>query len=96
MPKLKKVCRVCGKTYESCRTIKTGSGIFNWREMCCSPECGQAYFQRVEEARNPVPKQVEKKVHTRRLPAIKKAPTVSESVPMNEAEDRPVETDAEE
>lgn len=51
MPKRTKVCRVCGKTYESCRSIKPGSGVFNWREMCCSPECGQIYFQRVEEAR---------------------------------------------
>lgn len=79
MPKQTKVCRVCGKSYESCRTIKTGSGVFNWREMCCSPECGQTYFQRVEEARNPAPKPAERKVHTRRETAVKKAPTASET-----------------
>ncbi len=62
MPKQTKECRVCGKTYESCRSIKTGSSAFNWREMCCSPECGQIYFQRVQEARNPLPKTKAKKV----------------------------------
>lgn len=52
LPKQTKVCRVCGKTYESCKSVKTGSSAFNWREMCCSPECGQIYFQRVQEARH--------------------------------------------
>ncbi len=79
MPKQTKVCRVCGKTYESCRSIKTGSSVFNWREMCCSPECGQIYFQRVEEARNPAPKAKAKKVHARRQEAVTEAYIASES-----------------
>lgn len=79
MPKQTKVCRVCGKTYESCRSIKTGSSVFNWREMCCSPECGQIYFRRVEEARNPLPKTSVKKVRTQRKEAVIEAPVVSES-----------------
>lgn len=79
MPKQTKVCRVCGKTYESCRSIKTGSSVFNWREMCCSPECGQIYFRRVEEARNPAPKTKAKKVRTPRKDAVTEAPVVSES-----------------
>lgn len=78
MPKQTKVCRVCGKTYESCRSIKTGSSAFNWREMCCSPECGQIYFQRVQEARNPLPKTKAKKVHTPREVAVVEAPVASE------------------
>ena len=78
MPKQTKECRVCGKTYESCRSIKTGSSAFNWREMCCSPECGQIYFQRVQEARNPLPKTKAKKVHTPRKGAVVEAPTASE------------------
>ncbi len=79
MPKQTKVCRVCGKTYESCRSIKTGSNVFNWREMCCSPECGQIYFQRVQEARNPLPKTKTKKVHTPHKDAVTEASMVSES-----------------
>lgn len=78
MPKQTKVCRVCGKTYESCRSIKTGSNVFNWREMCCSPECGQIYFQRVEEARNPLPKVKAKKVHTPHKSAVVEAHVASE------------------
>ncbi len=64
MPKQTKVCRVCGKTYESCRSIKTGSNVFNWREMCCSPECGRIYFQRVDETRHG-PRKSKAKKHTR-------------------------------
>lgn len=84
MPKRTKVCRVCGKTYESCRTAKTGSGIFNWREMCCSPECGQIYFKRINEARNPVVKVKEKKANSRRAASVKEAPVVVGNEPMVE------------
>lgn len=91
MPKQTKVCRVCGKTYESCRSIKNGSGVFNWREMCCSPECGQTYFKRVQEARNPAPKPKDRKVHTRRETAIRQAPVPSETVSAVKHDIQPVE-----
>lgn len=51
MPKQKKTCRVCGKSYEACQSVKAGDGVFNWREVACSPECGAIYFQRVMKAR---------------------------------------------
>lgn len=100
MPKQTKVCRVCGKTYESCRSIKNGSGVFNWREMCCSPECGRTYFQRVQDARNPSPKTRDKKVHVRREAAVKQAPMHDEMAPaMQEVQsvelDEPVDVPAE-
>lgn len=95
MPRQAKVCRVCGKEYESCRTVKTGSGVFNWREMCCSPECGQIYFQRIQDARNPAPKVKEKKVHTRRETIVKEAPTPLYEAPDNEQAEQPAETAAE-
>lgn len=88
MPKQTKTCRVCGKIYESCRSIKNGSGVFNWREMCCSPECGRTYFQRVQEARNPVPKLRDRKVHTRREIAVREPPVASETVSANDQEDK--------
>lgn len=54
MPKQRKTCRVCGATYEACRSIKTGDGVFNWREVACSPECGEVYLRQVMTSRNKV------------------------------------------
>lgn len=91
MPRQTKVCRVCGKTYESCRSIKTGSGVFNWREMCCSPECGKIYFQRVEEGRNPAPKAKGRKVYGKREAAVVEAPVALETASFNEPAEQPIE-----
>lgn len=52
MPKQTKICRVCGKKYEACRSIKTGDSVFNWREVACSPECGKIYLQQVIASRS--------------------------------------------
>lgn len=49
-------CRTCGKDFEPCKRCYTNTGVFNWREMCCSPECGQQYLIAVEKARNPIAK----------------------------------------
>lgn len=54
MPKQTKTCRVCGKTYEACRSIKTGDAVFNWREVACSPECGKIYLHRIMVSRSKV------------------------------------------
>lgn len=54
MPKQTKNCRVCGKVYEACRSIKTGDTVFNWREVACSPECGRIYLQRITASRSGV------------------------------------------
>lgn len=51
MPKRTLICRVCGKPYTACRSVKAGSGPFNWREVACSPECGTLYFKQVMESR---------------------------------------------
>lgn len=52
MPRRTMKCRVCGAEYEACTSIKAG-GPFNWREVACSPECGEIYLARVNEARRP-------------------------------------------
>lgn len=52
MPKQIKVCRVCGKEYEACRSIRTGSEVFNWREFACSPKCGEEYLEKILISRN--------------------------------------------
>lgn len=46
-------CRICGKEFVPCNQCYRETGKFNWREMCCSIECGDKYLQAVEEARNP-------------------------------------------
>lgn len=46
-----KICRVCGKEYEACHSVRTGAKVFNWREFACSPECGAKYLRMVESAR---------------------------------------------
>lgn len=54
MPITKRKCRVCGKEYEACRTTKNAIGGFNWREVACSPECGEQYLRSVMEARGAI------------------------------------------
>ena len=44
-------CRVCGKEYEGCRTVKKVDGIFRWKEVACTPECGAIYLDRVRKSR---------------------------------------------
>lgn len=53
MPVVKKTCRVCGKTYEACRSANSNPMVFHWQEVACSPECGAEYLRMVNEARNP-------------------------------------------
>lgn len=51
MAKRMKECRVCGAQYAACNSARTGSTVFNWREVACSPECGEIYLERVLAAR---------------------------------------------
>lgn len=47
-----KICRVCGKEYESCRTLRPNlNNEFRWQEVACSPEHGAEYLRRVMAAR---------------------------------------------
>lgn len=50
-----KKCRVCGKSYEACRTVSKTPGVFRWQEVACSPDCGAEYLRRVMAARSPAP-----------------------------------------
>lgn len=78
----KKQCRVCGKEYEPCRTSTTSAGVFRWREVACSPDCGAIYLQRVQESRGLLPKE-EKKTRARKRVA---EPVEIEVVADSEAE----------
>lgn len=51
--KATKICRICGKEYPACQSIRRGDGIFHYREVACSPECGKEYLRRVIDDRTP-------------------------------------------
>lgn len=46
-----KKCRVCGKPYEACRTAKRVEGVFRWKDVACSPECGSIYLSQIKASR---------------------------------------------
>ena len=46
-----KVCRVCGKQYEACRSANRSAGVFRWQEVACCPECGAIYLRQINESR---------------------------------------------
>lgn len=50
-----KKCRICGKFYEACHTMRHNTGGFRWQEVACSPECGSAYLAKIEESRRVKP-----------------------------------------
>ena len=52
MAKVTKICRVCGKEYDSCPTDRHKIGVtFRWQDVACSPECGEIYLAQVNDAR---------------------------------------------
>ena len=54
-----KKCRVCGKDYEACHTVRKDSSTFRWQEVACSPECGNVYLERIMQSRAPSSSSVE-------------------------------------
>lgn len=50
MREVLKVCRVCGKEYEACRSAKI-SNTFRWQDVACSPKCGAVYLSRIQISR---------------------------------------------
>lgn len=46
-----RICRVCGKTYEYCRTLKRIEGVFRWQDVACCPEHGSIYLAKIEASR---------------------------------------------
>ena len=47
-----RVCRVCGKKYEGCKTPRIAGTNLNWREVACSYKCGQEYLLRIMISRD--------------------------------------------
>ncbi len=49
----KKICKVCGKEYECCKTERFN--VFRWQDVACCPEHAEIYFERVAQARSQAP-----------------------------------------
>lgn len=75
-----KKCRVCDRDYEPCHSTRFEPGVFRWREVACSPECGAIYLRRVQESRGLLPK--EEKVSKKR----KKTQIVEDEIVTNSEE----------
>lgn len=48
-------CRTCGKEYTPCCNTNSKPGVYRWREVACSPECGEIYLQKILESRGLAP-----------------------------------------
>lgn len=46
-----KVCKICGKEYECCKTVRQVPGVFRWQDVACCVEHGQEYLNLVLAAR---------------------------------------------
>jgi hypothetical protein len=44
-------CRVCGKEYPACHSLRRGDTTFRWQEVACSPECGAEYLRQINISR---------------------------------------------
>lgn len=50
-----KVCKICGKEYECCKTVRHIDGVFRWQDVACCVEHGQEYLNLVLAARAGTP-----------------------------------------
>lgn len=51
MAKATRICKVCGKEYEYCKTWLS-TNKFRYQDVACSPECGAKYFAKIEASRS--------------------------------------------
>ena len=47
MAKGTRICRICGKEYEYCHSVKIWDGVNRWQDIACCPEHGAQYFAEV-------------------------------------------------
>lgn len=48
--RIKRVCKVCGKEYEACRTPNP-TGMFRWQDVACCKEHGEQYIAEIMKSR---------------------------------------------
>lgn len=51
MAERKRTCKICGKEYIPCRSLRNVDSLYNWRKVACSPKCGEEYFRQIAESR---------------------------------------------
>ena len=50
-----KVCKVCGREYESCHTLRQNlNSEFRWQDVACCPEHGMEYLRRIMISRGEI------------------------------------------
>lgn len=51
-----KVCRVCGKEYEACHTLRPNlNSEFRWQDVACCAEHGAEYLRQIMISRGQLP-----------------------------------------
>ena len=50
-----KKCKVCGKEYEYCHTMRRTPGVFRYQDVACCPEHGSIYLSRIIASRSAQP-----------------------------------------
>ena len=50
MGRVIKKCKICGKEYEACHTLRRDN-VFKWQDVACCPEHGAQYLHDVLVAR---------------------------------------------
>lgn len=80
MPNNTAPCRVCGKDFVPCGKSSAEIGAFNYKEVACSPECGQEYLRRVLEGRKNSTKIVTVETKTEQAPVETTNETQDEKV----------------
>lgn len=53
MNTVKKVCKVCGKTYTVC-CVRQPNEALRWRDVACCPEHAEQYFMEIARSRGEV------------------------------------------
>ena len=55
MQSASKVCRICGKAYQACRSVYERDESMRWQAVACCPEHGAEYFAAIIRSRMPKP-----------------------------------------
>lgn len=42
-----RICKVCGKEYECCKTLRHVDGVFRWQDVACCVEHGEEYLEKI-------------------------------------------------
>ena len=72
-----KICRVCGKEYEACHTLRPNlNSEFRWQDVACCPEHGTEYLRQVMIARGQLQEEPEAASLEEEVHAEEEVPTV--------------------